>query len=131
MLDIFFFQRLKLSLFCISVPQERRKERISAMFIALELHPCSLTSGLMPKDHSAFQKGFRRSFLQSRDQRWGEKKLEIKRKISGRQEGCAPGLKPPGSHAGKELAEAPVTSGPLSHLSKAANRHTAERGCSH
>lgn len=55
---IFFFQRLKLSLFCISVPQERRKERRSAVFLVLELHPCSLTSVLMPKDHSAFKKGF-------------------------------------------------------------------------
>lgn len=82
MLDFFFCEKLKLSLFCISVPQERSKERISAMFAALQLHPCSLVSVLMAKDHSAFKKGLRRSFFfsQRRKQQWGKKKLEIKRK---------------------------------------------------
>lgn len=94
------------------------------MFVALELHPCSATSVLMPRDRSALKKGLRRSLSQSRYQRWGEKKnWKSKGKISGHQEGRAPGLKPPGSHAGKVPAEAPVTSGPSSYLRKAANPH--------
>lgn len=75
----------------VSVPQERKHKRVSAVFIAPELHPCSC---LMLKDHAAFTKGFWRSLLQSRDQQCGEEALEIKRKTSGYQKGCAPGLKP-------------------------------------
>lgn len=70
------------------MPQERKTKRISVVFIALELHPC-----LMLKDHAAFKKGVWRSLLQSRDQQCGEEALEIKRKTSGCQEGCAPGWK--------------------------------------
>lgn len=102
-LIFFFCQRLKLSLFCISLPQERSKERISAMFAALQLHPCSLISVLMAKDHSAFKKGLGRSFFHREESSSGEKRnWKSKGKISGCREGCAARVKPWGrEHMGR------------------------------
>lgn len=91
MLDIFFSKAHIKPVLYLCLRKKTQKDKHSVY--STRASPLLVHSCFMLKDHAALKKGFCKSHLQSRDQQCGEETLEIKRKTSGCQKGCAPGLK--------------------------------------
>lgn len=103
------------------MPQERKNKRMNVEFIALELHPCSLTPVSCWKIMLLSKRGFESLFCRAESSSVEKRHWKSKGKPLDARRVVLLGWRPWGSHAGEGLAL--VASGPLSHLWEAANLH--------